>query len=207
MIELVARAFQDGGVFMYLILAVSAVAVAITIERVMVIFLPHRTRVDYFINEIARDIRVDNLDKAIRYCRDHPTVFSRIILAGLLAFQEDELPVEDALEEATLAELPLLEARTPYLSMLAQIATLLGLLGTIIGLMDSFSAVGTASAAARAMELTQGISKAMNTTAFGLIVAIPCLIAYTVIWRRTERLLDDIDRCSTHIGNLLKNKK
>lgn len=203
MIETIAGAFQDGGIFMYLILLVLAFAIGITIERIIVIFLPHRMNTDFFINEMARYLRVGDIDRAIRFCDEQKSVHSRVVSMGLKAYQNDEQSVKPTLEEAALNELPALEAHTPYLSMLAQIATLLGLLGTIIGLMDAFSAVGTASAAARAMELTKGISKAMNTTAFGLIVAIPSLIAYTVVQRRTERLIDDIERCNTRVGNLL----
>ena len=92
-----------------------------------------------------------------------------------------------------MAEIPKLEKRTPYLSMIANVATLLGLLGTILGLINSFSAVAHADAADKAALLSAGISLAMNTTAFGIIAAIPCMVAYSYLVEKTNELVDEIN--------------
>ena len=89
--------------------------------------------------------------------------------------------------------MPKLEKRTHYLSMIANVATLLGLLGTILGLISAFAAVAHADAADKATLLTAGISIAMNTTAFGIITAIPCLIGYTYLVEATNELVDEIN--------------
>ena len=92
-----------------------------------------------------------------------------------------------------MVEIPKLEKRTHYLSMIANVATLLGLLGTILGLINSFAAVAHADAADKATLLTAGISLAMNTTAFGLITAIPCLIGFTYLVEKTNEQIDEIN--------------
>jgi biopolymer transport protein ExbB/TolQ len=97
------------------------------------------------------------------------------------------------MELAAMSELPKLEKRTNYLSLLANIATLLGLLGTIFGLIDSFKAVTAADASQKAALLAQGIAVAMNTTAFGLVVAIPTLVVYSILNERSGAVVNEIN--------------
>jgi biopolymer transport protein ExbB/TolQ len=111
--------------------------------------------------------------------------------------------VQAAMDEATLRESPRLERRTGYLAMISNIATLLGLLGTIIGLIHSFGAVANANPADKATILAQGISEAMYCTAFGLAVAIPTLILYSVLQGRTQAMVDDINESSVSVLNLV----
>jgi biopolymer transport protein ExbB/TolQ len=107
------------------------------------------------------------------------------------------------MDEASMAEIPELERRTGFLPMLSNVATLTGLLGTIAGLITSFSAVAEADAATKSTLLADGISEAMNCTAFGLIVAIPCLLAYSILQSRTQRYIDEINASSVMIVNLV----
>lgn len=201
--ESIAKAFQDGGFFMYVILIASIFAFGITIERIIIIFFRSKLKAEALLDSVARNIRVDRINNAIDICEEYQNPLSRVIKSGLWAFQQHQENAKVAMEEATIAEIQRLEERTPFLSMIAQIATLLGLLGTILGLMQAFNAVGTASAAERTFELTKGISKAMNTTAFGLMVAIPSLVCYTIIARKTEKIIDNIDRYAMKVANLL----
>jgi len=98
---------------------------------------------------------------------------------------------------------PNLEKRTPYLATFANIATLLGLLGTIIGLIQAFTAVAAADPAEKANMLSASISVAMNTTAFGLMVAIPLLLIYTVLQTKTTQLVDSLEMASVKFLNIL----
>jgi len=102
---------------------------------------------------------------------------------------------------------PAIDKRVSYLSTLANIATLLGLLGTIQGLIQAFAAVGVADPSQKAFLLANGISVALYTTAFGLIVAIPMLAGYTVLQAKAHRLIDEIDEFSVKLINLLNRRK
>lgn len=101
---------------------------------------------------------------------------------------------------------PNLEKRTPYLATFANIATLLGLLGTIIGLIEAFTAVSNANPSEKADMLSASISVAMNTTAFGLMVAIPLLLIYAVLQTKTTQLVDSLEMASVKFLNILTDR-
>jgi biopolymer transport protein ExbB/TolQ len=111
------------------------------------------------------------------------------------------------MDEATLRESPRIERRTGYLAMLGNVATLLGLLGTILGLIHAFGAVANANPADKATILANSISEAMNCTAFGLMTAIPALVAYSVLQGRTQHMLDDINEAAVSVLNLIVANK
>jgi biopolymer transport protein ExbB/TolQ len=128
---------------------------------------------------------------------------SRIVKAGLLQVRRTDDVIQSTMDEAALLEVPFLERRTGYLAMLSNVATLMGLLGTVVGLIHSFGAVAKADAATKSTLLAAGISEAMNCTAFGLIVAIPALLAYAVLQSRTQKCVDEINEGSVRIVNLI----
>jgi len=115
--------------------------------------------------------------------------------------------VEKAMEESLMEVLPRLERRTPYLSSFANIATLLGLLGTIIGLIQAFQAVANANPAEKADLLSASISVAMNTTAFGLMVAIPLLLMHSVIQSKTTEIVDSLEMASVKFLNTVAERR
>ena len=110
--------------------------------------------------------------------------------------------IEGSIQEFVLEVIPNLEKRTPYLPILANVATLLGLLGTIIGLIASFQSIAVADPSQKAALIAQGISVAMNTTAFGLIVAIPLLLSYAYLQSRTIHIEDSLDEFATKFINV-----
>jgi biopolymer transport protein ExbB len=111
--------------------------------------------------------------------------------------------IQARMDEALLDEKVQLEKRTGYLAMLGNVGTLLGLLGTIVGLIQSFASVGSLNPTEKAVMLTQGVSLAMNTTAYGLIMAIPALVAYAILQGRTATLMDDLNQGALRIYNAL----
>jgi biopolymer transport protein ExbB/TolQ len=111
--------------------------------------------------------------------------------------------IEYAMEEGLMETTPRLEKRTAYLATLANISTLLGLLGTIIGLIAAFSAVATADPSEKASLLSQSISVAMNTTAFGLIAAIPLLAFHSVLQTKTTEIIDSMEMAGVKCLNAL----
>jgi biopolymer transport protein ExbB/TolQ len=114
--------------------------------------------------------------------------------------------VEQAMEESLMEVMPRLEKRTHYLATFANIATLLGLLGTIIGLINAFTAVSNANPAEKADMLSASISVAMNTTAFGLMVAIPLLLIHTVLQTKTTAIIDSLEMASVKFLNAITER-
>ncbi|MCA9732252.1 MAG: MotA/TolQ/ExbB proton channel family protein [Deferribacteres bacterium] len=187
------RAFDGGGIFMYAILGVLIINIAIIIERFIFISVKNRIDTSAFVNKMIELLQRGNVHDAIRICNSSEAALPQITRAGLEEYGKSANDIQNALELAAMAEIPKLEKRTQYLSMFANIATLLGLLGTIFGLISSFDAVANAPAAEKATLLSQGIAVAMNTTAFGLIAAIPALLGYSYIQEKTNALIDNIN--------------
>ena len=195
---------QSGGEFMWPILAVSVVGIAIIAERVARLFFRYSVNANQFMAQIQKLVISGNIDRAIKLCNAEPNAaLPRVIKAGLTRANKGETEILSAIEEATLEVVPEITKRTPSLQAVANVATLLGLLGTIVGLIQAFDAVATAPADQKTTMLTASIAVAMNTTAFGLIVAIPTLAAYTFLNNTVKRMIDEIDQYSVKLQNLL----
>lgn len=204
MLSYMAKFYVDGGAFMHPIALVSVVGFAIVIERVIFLFFKYNINAPQFMAQVQKLVMANNIDRAIKLCNAAPSAaLPRVIKAGLTRANKGELEINNAIEEATLEVVPLVTKRTGTLSAVANIATLLGLLGTIQGLIDAFAAVASAPPDMKSQMLTQAISIAMNTTAFGLIVAIPLLAAYVFLSGTTKKILDEIDQYSVKLINLL----
>ena len=200
----IAEAFRDGGIWMYLILAVSIVAIGVMIERFIFLFFKYNINATAFMAQIQKLVMAGNVDRAIKLCNAAPSAaLPRVVKAGLTRANKGEVAIQNAIEEATLEVVPMVTRRTPALLALANIATLLGLLGTIIGLIDAFDSLATAAPEDRQEMLSRGIAVAMNTTAFGLIVAIPTMLAHLFLSGISKRIVEEIDQYSVKLENLL----
>ena len=198
--------FIQGGPFMYAILIASIFGLAIIIERFYKIGFRFRVNPRIFMNKIFQHLKNKEIDQAIELCKKYNAPLPIIIKAGLEKGKGNESDIQNALDEATMEQLPRISQRTEYLSMIANVSTLLGLLGTIIGLIQAFQAVGIADAAQKTNLLAGGISMALNTTAFGIIIAIPCMISYSIINSLSDRIFDDIDEFSLKLMNYFKQQ-
>ena len=200
----IAKTFDAGGPGMYPIAVALVFALTIIADRVWVLYGKAAIDKDAFMRGLKKLVYAGELDKAISYVASQKkTPLTQVIKSGLIAVPKGEEDVQAALDEATLREAPTIERRTGYLAMIGNVATLLGLLGTIIGLIKSFGAVSAANPADKATILSAGISEAMNCTAFGLGVAIPALIAYSVLQGRTQLMMDDINESAVGLLNLI----
>ncbi len=199
----IAQFFRDGGPAMWAILVFLAAGIAIAVERFIFLFTVADMKPEKFMDRIAELIRKGSIEGAIASCADKSAPLARIIEAALRNYRNTERDIQNAVDEMALAELPRLNARTGYLAMLANVSTMVGLLGTIFGLIAAFEAVGAADPAEKSVMLANGISMAMSTTAFGLISAIPLLIAHSFLTAKTDSLVDDIDRYSVMVINML----
>jgi biopolymer transport protein ExbB/TolQ len=196
--------FEDGGLMMYPIAFALVFAVVIIADRVIVLYFKAWTAKEAFLKGLREHIYRGDLDRAISYCASQKkTPLVSVIKSGLINVPKGEADVQAAMDEATLRESPRLEKRTGYLAMLGNVATLLGLLGTIVGLITAFAAVSNANPADKASLLSKSISEAMNCTAFGLLTAIPALVAYSVLQGRTQLMVDDINESSVAVLNLI----
>jgi biopolymer transport protein ExbB len=124
-------------------------------------------------------------------------------LQGAVRRRED---VEIAMEESMMEIVPRLEKRTPYVALTSSIATLLGLLGTIMGLIQAFTAVANANPAEKADLLSASISVAMNTTAFGLMVAIPLLVMHAILTSKTGDIVDSLEMATVKALNVFSRR-
>jgi len=192
-LDSIIRFFVTGGPVMFVILFALILGIVTIIERVIYIQFKNRIDSELFVNKIAELIKSGNINRAIEYCNISDAALPNIAKAGLQEVNNTPASIQNAMELTAMVEIPKLEKRTHYLAMIANVATLLGLLGTIFGLISSFAAVAHADAAEKATLLTSGISIAMNTTAFGIIVAIPCLVGFTYITEKTNELIDEIN--------------
>ena len=200
--------FKEGGFFMYPILVCFIFAMAIGCERVFYIVFRANINAPAFMAQIQKLIMANNIDRAIKLCNAEPhAALPKVVKAGLTRANRTEKEIENAIDEATLEVGPAINKRITYLSMLANIATLIGLLGTIMGLVLSFQAVAKASAETKAALLANGISVAMFTTAGGLMAAIPTLVMHSVIVAKATKILDDIDQYGLKTVNLLTARR
>ena len=198
------RFFQQGGEFMYPIAIALVFGLAIVLERWL--FLTRTTRANRRAFErMLPMLRKKDYLGVQQQVANAKAPICRIVASGVARMSQtsrrDE--IESAMEEGMMETLPRLEKRTQYLATLANIATLLGLLGTIIGLIAAFTAVANADPTEKATLLSQSISVAMNTTAFGLMAAIPLLLAHSMLQTKTTEIIDSLDMASVKCLNLL----
>jgi biopolymer transport protein ExbB len=206
-ISVIGNFFTEGGFFMYPVLFVAALGTAIVIERMLYITLAS-SNAESLWNKIRPALSDQRIDDAIKACQPGKRPIQHVLLAGLRAAKPAGAhgPIQRSMEEAMLEVLPPLERRTPYLPILANVATLLGLLGTIIGVIEAFAAVSAADPSQKAVLLAHGISVALNMTAFGLMVAVPLILFYAFLQSRTTKIVDGIDQYSTKLANFFANR-
>ena len=200
--------FQSGGVFMYPIVVVLALGVAIAVERYIYLTAARATNQRVW-KQVMPLLMDGKYGQAVAITEKSKSALSRILRYGLdradNKTRRDD--VEVAMEEGLMETVPRLEKRTHYLATFANIATLLGLLGTIMGLIQAFTAVANANPAEKADMLSASISVAMNTTAFGLMAAIPLLLIYTVLQTKTTELVDSLEMASVKFLNILTERR
>jgi biopolymer transport protein ExbB len=198
--------FHKGGLFMYPILFVFVTGMAIAVERWI-----HLTRirsVNRKIWNVLQPLLVKGeFDKTRQLISKDKSTISQMLGMGLarqgtVRRRED---IEIAMEESMMEIIPQLEKRTPYVALLSNIATLLGLLGTIMGLIEAFTAVANANPAEKADLLSASISVAMNTTAFGLMSAIPLLLLHAKLTSTTGQIVDSLEMASVKALNSISN--
>ena len=206
-IDSVVVFFQTGGGFMYPIAFVFVIGLVIAIERW--IFLTQVARSNNkVLPKIIAGLEEQNIKKVLTLVKKSKAFVSSLVGNYIVKSSnvQDRSDLESLYNEGLLEVVPRLQRRTQYLATLANVATLLGLLGTIIGLIAAFTAVAQADPAQKASLLSQSISVAMNTTAFGLMTAIPLLLTHAMIQSKAAKVFESLEIVGVKCVNCLRNK-
>lgn len=201
------RFIVEGGVFMYIILAVWAFSFAVALERFKKLSFTFDVDGPSFMNELQRYILSNDIQGAIRICSGSNAVLPKVLKSGLKRANQSPEQIQNAIDATALEVIPKVENRLPYLQLSANLSTLFGLLGTIQGLIQSFSAVSAADPAQKAEVLAKGIAVAMNTTALGLFSAITIMMVHAFLVAKSEKIINEVDEFSVKLQDLLGTKK
>ena len=194
---------EKGGIVMYPIFLCSIVALAVFIERLLVL---RRKRIipGEFVQAIEAQITAQDIKGAMAMCEKDDSSISNIFLSGLKNAGKGMWLVKEAIEERGGRESIILEKRVGILSTIAQLSPLLGLLGTVSGMIKTFNVISLQGVGNPTM-LAGGISEALITTATGLCVAIPALVCYRIVKDKADSLIFEMEENSVRIIELLDN--
>ena len=198
------RAFQEGGPVMFIIAVFGVMTVFLVVERFLKLKEISVDKKD-FTDQIYRLVVSGDLRGAVSFCDSRPSPLTNTVKAGLVQAmnKRPDEEIQVAMDAAVLREMPKVEGSTSFLAVFGNVAVLAGLLGTIIGMISSFRAVADADAATKAAKLSEGISHALNCTAFGLLVAIVAIVAYGVFQHTIQKRENEIIETSMTLLNLV----
>jgi len=197
--------FLAGGPLMWPILLCSVVAFAIIAEKSWYL---HRVNVDTqaFLGKILEKMKRHETKEALQICENDQNPIANILKAGILKYDRPRPQIIEAIEDASLYEIPRIEKNLNILATIAHISPLLGLLGTVAGMMRCFQALQSKTLTlypVSAANLAGGIWEALLTTVAGLLVAIPTFVAYNYLVSRVNNFILEMERTSTELVNFL----
>lgn len=199
--------FKTGGPFMFVNIFWLACAIAVILERIVTLMFRYNLNAGPFMEQVTKLVLTGNVDRAVKLCGAAPNApLAKVIRAGLTRANRGEMEVSKAVEEAILEHNPHVTTRIGWLWSLANIATLVGLIGTIIGLIGTFKSLGNVPADQKQALLSAGISEAMNNTAFGLGIAVTCIIFHLFLTSYSRSMVETIELSALKLENLLARK-
>lgn len=206
--NMVQRAFAEGGAVMYIIAVIAVLTAIVIIDRLLKLKTMSVDKKE-FQDQVFRMINNGDLRQAISYCDSRPAPLTNTVKAGLIEAmnKRPDEEVQVAMDAAVMREMPKVEGWTAFLAVFGNIAVLAGLLGTIIGMIGSFRAVAAADPATKALELSKGISHALNCTAFGLLVSIIAIVAYGLFQHRIQKTENEVVETSMTLLNLIVSNR
>jgi biopolymer transport protein ExbB/TolQ len=189
---------------MWLILMIGVGLLGLVIERALYLFQA-AGNASAFMSGIQKFLKTGDFDKAIKFASSKKKMpLAKAVVEILSNRDRGTKAVQKAVDEVFLTETPKISKNIPMINILANISTMLGLMGTIFGLMMAFDAVANAPAAQRATELAKGISVAMSTTLFGLVVAVPGILAQGILSAKSDKVVEDMDEKTSKLINLIQ---
>lgn len=199
--------FHEGGQFMYVNLLLLAISLGVAAERAYTLMFRYNLNAPPFMEQISKLVQTGNVDRAVKLCAAAPHApLAKVIRAGLQRASHGEIEVARSVEEALTEATPHVHARIQWLWSLANIATLIGLVGTIFGLIGTFKALGNLPAEQKQQMLSDGISKAMNNTAFALSIAVICIIGHLVLSSYAKKMVETVELNALKLENLLARR-
>lgn len=206
-VDNVVKFFHDGGPFMFVNLFWLACALAVAIERGYTLMFRYNLNAPPFMEQISKLVQTGNVDRAVKLCGAAPQApLAKVIRAGLQRSHRGEIEVARGVEEALTEALPHVSSRIQWLWSLANIATLVGLVGTIFGLIGTFRALGNVPAEQKQQLLSDGISKAMNNTAFALSIAVLCILCHLILTSYSKGMVETVELNALRLENLLARR-
>ncbi len=203
MLDWLAEIFQTGGPFFIVNTFFLAVVLAIIVERSIYFLGRGHINAKAFLEQIKRLLASNNIDRAKKLCDATTAPIARVAKAGLNKIHRGEAAVAQAMEETMVDVTPEVKTRVSALWSMANIVTLTGLLGTITGLIRTFAGVANANPADRQRELSIGIAEAMYNTAYGLTIALVCMVAHLLISTAMKKVIGDLESFSLRLENML----
>lgn len=201
--SIIAEFFHKGGFFMYPIAAFSLLIVGFIVERYVSLYRRHKTAPADFRKTILGFIARGDFKSAQTYidmsAKDTSIGKITTVACKLRSAGAGDEALQARMDEQLSREISSLDKRTGFLAMFGNVSTLFGLLGTVTGMISSFAGAGAATPVERATLLSNGISEALNATAFGLVAAIPALVAYAIYQNRTESIVNALTEDSSEI--------
>lgn len=190
---------------MHPILMLGIASIYITVERINQLYFKMNINKEHFFKSLTTYLLKGDLEGMLLVCDQNQAPMSKVVKGCLIKLinRGTDAEIQAALDEGALIETPKIEKKIGFLAVFGNVATLVGLLGTISGLIMSFAAVANADAATKAAKLTSGISEAMHCTAFGLIVAVPAVLAFAFLHSRAQTLVEDINEISIRTLNFI----
>lgn len=199
------KIFFAGGPVMWPILLCSIFALAIIIDKFLHL---HKIRIDTqeFLNSVLEKMKRHETKEALKVCDDTKSPIANILKAGILKYDRSRAQIKEAIEDASLYEIPRLEKNLPALATIAHVSPLLGLLGTVTGMVRCFQTIQAKATSFHPVspgDLAGGIWEALLTTVAGLIVAIPTFVAYNYLVNRVNGFILEMEKASTELVNFL----
>lgn len=195
--------FNKGGPFFIVNTFFLAIVIGLIVERAIYFLGRGHLNAKAFLEQLRKLLSANNVDRAKKLCDATTAPVARVAKAGLNRLHRGEAAVAQAMEETMTDTLPEVKTRIGALWSLANITTLVGLLGTITGLIRTFGAIGDANPADRQKKLSDGISEAMYNTAFGLSIALICMIGHLLLSAAMKKVISDLEAFSLRFENLL----
>ncbi len=208
LIDKTVKFFRDGGPFMFVNLFWLACSLAVAIERIVTLMFRYNLNAGPFMEQVTKLVLTGNVDRAVKLCGAAPNApLAKVIRSGLTRANRGEIEVAKAVEESMAEHTPNVTARIPWLWSLANIATLVGLVGTIFGLIGTFQALGNVPADQKQVLLSDGISKAMNNTAFALSIAVICIVFHMLLTSYARSMVETVELSALRLENLLSRRQ
>jgi biopolymer transport protein ExbB len=197
---------NQGGILMWPIMLCSIVGLSVIVERFL--FL-HRATIDTreFMDTMRQVVRQNRMQEAIEICDETDAPVARIMKSGLLKHNRSKEDIRESIEDAGHLEIPRLERYLSALATCANIAPLLGLLGTVSGMIKAFAQIQNKRGQVNPSDLAEGIGNALVTTAAGLTVAIPMLVAYNYFVTRVDNMVIEMEISSSELVELLTHNR